>query len=126
MSRDAQSDKTLTEEVKSVRDTISASMDSLVADRGAGEPYSGLDEVCKFFQWSVDNARLEDEHKNAVAKAKEEKLAMVEGAVLEFRKQKALLREQILWEWSPVWQVLSANEWVFQRLPEPPWCHNSK
>lgn len=126
MSQDVQSTKTLTDEVKSIRDTISASMDSLVADRGAGESYSGLDEVCKYFQWPVDNARLEEEHKNVVARVKEENLAMVEGVVLEFRKQNALLREQILWEWSPLWQVLSANEWVLQQLPEPPWSHNRK
>lgn len=112
MSRDAQSDKNLTEEVKSIRDTISASMDTLVADRGAGEPYRGLDEVCKYFQWSVDNTRLEEDYKNAVARTKEDNLATVEGVVYEFRKKNSLLREQILWEWSPLWQVLSANEWV--------------
>lgn len=109
-----------------VRDEVSAAMDSLVANRGAGEPYNDLDEVCTYFQWTVDHVRFEEESKNYLSKLEAENSAMVDQAREEFRHKNAMTRERVLWGWCPFWRVLEANKSVLDQLPPLPWSHNSK
>lgn len=109
-----------------VRDQVSAAMDSLVASRGAGEPYVDLDNVCAYFQWTIDHARFQVESKNHVTRAEAENEAMMDQARAGFRLKNALLRERVLWEWCPFWRVLEARTGVFSQLPPLPWSHDSK
>lgn len=39
----------LREDVRVVRDEVSSATDSLVANSGAGDPYTDLEEVCRYF-----------------------------------------------------------------------------
>ena len=56
-----QADKNVCEDVKSVRDSIFAAMDLLVASRSANEPYPKLDQVCSYLQWTRDCARFQEQ-----------------------------------------------------------------
>lgn len=119
-------DKHLGEEVKAIREDISASMDQLVASRVANEPYPELEQMCAYLQWTIDFSRFKEESKGYMQRMKDESKAMVDRARIEFREKNAMLREKILWDSCLIWLVLAANEEVFAKLPHLPWSLDSK
>lgn len=89
------------------------------------EPYPDVDQLCAHQQWMVDYAefqRLSDDYSEKVRMEIE---ARVAEARKEFHVANARLREQILWDWCPIWLILNSHEEVVRALPAMPWTHGS-
>ena len=109
-----------------MRHSITATMDLLVASRGANEAYPELHKVCAYLQWTRDYARFLETSRDYIKTKKAEINAKVLRAREEFREQNAMLRETVLWDWCPLWRILSDRKEIFDRLPSLPWKHDSE
>ena len=109
-----------------MRHSITEAMDLLVASRGANEAYPELDKVCAYVHWIREHARFLETSRDYIKTQKAEITARVTRAREEFRERHALLREQILWDWCPIWRILIRRPGIFDKLPSLPWKHDSK
>lgn len=107
-----------------MRQEVSAAIETLVASRTAMEPYPDVEALCEFFQYTQDLASYESLKSGLLEERETEKLAAVHRARENFQKKSARLREMIAWDWSPLWQVLAANDTLYSTLPETPWSHD--
>lgn len=108
-----------------MRHSISATMDLLVASRGANVPYPELNKVCAYLQWTRDYAQFVETSRNYIQTKKAEINAKVSKAREEFREKHALIREKILWDWCPIWRILADRKQLMEELPALPWSHHS-
>lgn len=87
-----QVEKTITEEVKAVRQEVSAAIETLVASRTAMEPYPDVEALCEFFQYTQDLASYESLKSGLLEERETEKLAAVHRARENFQKKSARLK----------------------------------
>lgn len=111
-------------EVRVVVEIISKSVEMLVASCRAHEPYPELDKLCKYVQWIADFKQFERASAEYMQRIKDENEASVLNARRDFRIKHAYLRERILWDWCPFWQVLSTHPDFLKTLPTLPWNHD--
>ena len=116
----------LPESIVAVRDTITASIETLVECSIAKQPYPDLDHLCAYHQYALDYARFQLLNKEYSEKVKSDTEAEVAQSRREFQVSNARLREKIIWDWCPIWRILNAYEKLVKKLSAMPWTHNSK
>ena len=114
----------MTEHLKAVREEVSTAIETLVACRTRMEPYPQVEDLCNFYQYSRDLADYETLRSKRMEDEENEKRTTVDRARVAFQRKSARLREKTIWDWSPLWQVLAANDDICSTLPEAPWCHD--
>lgn len=109
---------------KAMVEGATASIEDLVQCVEDGVPYGDLEGLGLYVQWTLD---VETFERDTVA-YNEEVLSRSEKqaneARFDFRLMNANLREEIIWDWCPLWRILIANEAVLYRVPPLPWSHD--
>ena len=84
--------------LEAMRERISKSIDNLVANMTAKEPYPELSALSAYVQWVKDFATYEKVNVEFKTRVEAENRADLKLAIAEFRRQHAWTIEQIVWD----------------------------
>ena len=98
-------------------EVATASLEELVQCVEDKIPYTELEDLASYIQWTFDVQTFERAilAYNAEVLARSEKQA--NKARMDFQIQNATMCEKILWDWCPLWRILVAHETLLYSLP---------
>lgn len=105
---------------------VSLALDELVFSVEEGTAYGDLQALGRYIQWSIDFRAYEsalDQHRVEIRNAEIRRATL---ATARFRDMNGRLYEEVLWDWSPLWRILSSDEDLLRKMPPMPWCHDGK
>jgi hypothetical protein len=80
--------------------------------------------MASYLQYNHEARMYEEKKRASASQLRAEQKRVVFDAVAEFRERTKFRREAILWDWCPIWFVVTENASMMQRLPPLPWCHD--
>lgn len=81
---------------------VTTSIDLLVQSVEEGTAYKELESLKEYFQWTIDNAEYEISLVAYKERMQIQRDAQVQRAVSLFRKENAMLVEEVLWDRCPL------------------------
>ena len=105
---------------------ITISIDLLVQSVEEGTEYEELESLKEYLQWTIDNTEYEISLAAYNERMQIQRDAEVQRAVSSFRKENAMLAEEVLWDWCPLFRVMRYAFAILPKFPPLPWRHDSK
>jgi hypothetical protein len=80
--------------------------------------------MANYLQYIYDLDRYKQKCQNFASELSAQQERIVSEAVEDFKYRTRFRREQNLWDWCPIWLVVSENKKIFHNLPPLPWHHD--
>lgn len=109
-----------------VIEAVSVAIDGLVLSVEEGTVYKDLEGLRQYIQWTQDYSNYElalAAYRVDIVRKRDD---MLESAIIQFHSKNGKLRQASVWHWCPLWQILTTDEGIMQKLPSLPWVHDGK
>ena len=110
----------------SVIDSVSPAIDALVESVEDGTTYEDVLPLGRYVQWRIDFDKYKTDLDVYQADIRKAEINWVALATWQFREKNGRLYEEVLWDWSPAWRVMSLTPNLLFKLPTFAWRHKSK
>ena len=105
---------------------VTTSIDLLVQSVEEGTVYEELESLKEYLQWTIDNAEYEISLAAYKERMQIQRDVEVQRAIGSFRMENAMLAEEVLWDWCPLFRVLRYAQDILPKFPPLPWRHDSE
>ena len=111
---------------QTVVQSVTLALDALVQSVEEGVPYEDLQALGKYVQWSVDFKSYETALNTYRVEMRDAEMRREATATMKFREVNGRLYEEVLWDWSPLWRIITGTENVLRQMPGMPWRHDGR
>lgn len=112
-------------EFHSVRDLIANTFSSLGEHVQHPANCKELLSLIGFIEYKIALEQFEHDDAMYEERKEQERQKILSAAIREWDTNNARRIEETLWDWNPIWHILSANDKFLGRLPSLPWQHDS-
>ena len=114
------------EDYPNVSKAVGRAVSSLCRSVKYGQVPPDIELMATYLQYVQDLEQYTEKCRTYAEELRSEQERLVQDAMVDFRHQTRLKREAYVWDWCPIWTIVSENKYVFEKLPPLPWCHDGK
>ena len=111
---------------QTVVQSVTLALDALVQSVEDGVSYEDLHALGRYVQWTLDFKSYETALDTYRVEMRDAEIRRAALATLKFRELYGRLYEEVLWDWSPLWRIISNTEILLRQMPRMPWRHDGK